>query len=186
MVDFERNRLVDLDPEQPGFNMLPLGKFPEVISASQDGCRAVTANRASCDLSFVDTTRLVARSFGNKQPSPGGWQRTRPGGGAEHRSRHRHRPAFARGPAGNCVPAATPDGGETISAENRCSNAGAYEGAGLPVHPWRALVTFPGCDLVALIDLPSGEIVSSVYVRPEGTVDAGRTRSARLNAAEPG
>jgi hypothetical protein len=35
------------------------------------------------------------------------------------------------------------------------------------------VVTFPSCDLVAVLALPSGNIVSSVYVRSTGVVDAG-------------
>ena len=34
--------------------------------------------------------------------------------------------------------------------------------------PWYALVTYPSCDLVAVIALPGGQIVSSAHVRPTG------------------
>ena len=34
--------------------------------------------------------------------------------------------------------------------------------------PWYALVTYPSCDLIAVIALPGGQIVSSAQVRPTG------------------
>jgi hypothetical protein len=36
---------------------------------------------------------------------------------------------------------------------------------------WRAVVTFPSCDLVALVDLPSGEIIDGAYVRRKVNAD---------------
>src|SRR4029453_5648902 len=55
-----------------------------------------------------------------------------------------------------------------------CQAGGAYDRAHTDTRaPWRAVVTFPSCDLVAVLEPPSGKIVSSVYVRSTGVVDAG-------------
>ncbi|HXU82679.1 MAG TPA: hypothetical protein VN914_14855, partial [Polyangia bacterium] len=177
VVDMDISRLVDLDPAQPGFNMLPVGAFPEVISASQDGCLVATANRGSCDLSVIDPQRLLAPTFGAKAASTGA------------------------GPLTTRVVPTTPSGrklqvapqeiaflpqpvaaldkryelAETgISPAALCQSSGAYDRTKPDQRlPWRAVVTFPSCDLVAVVELPSGTIVSSMYVRPNGVVDAG-------------
>jgi hypothetical protein len=180
VIDLDLDRLVDLDPTQPGYNMLPLGTFPEVVSASQDGCMAVTANRGSCDLTVVDTQRLLRPNFDEPAVSTGDGPlsvRVTPKT-ASGRDLHvapqeiaflpqKVEPAVkvtGSVPAGlnfmpsDPLPAATP-----VCAAPK---------AGQPA-PWRAVVTFPGCDLVAVVELPSGTILSSMYVRPEGLVDAG-------------
>src|SRR5258708_7001816 len=54
VIDADHWSLVNLDPANPGFNRLPIGVLPSQISASDDGCRLVTANHGSCDLSVVD------------------------------------------------------------------------------------------------------------------------------------
>jgi hypothetical protein len=50
--------LVDLYPRNPGFGFLPVGKLPEHVRVSSDGCKAVTTNLDSCDLSFIDSAEL--------------------------------------------------------------------------------------------------------------------------------
>jgi hypothetical protein len=56
----DRNGLVDLDPEVPGYNFVPVGQLPSAIARSEDSCRVVTANVGSCDLSVVDVPGLAA------------------------------------------------------------------------------------------------------------------------------
>ena len=63
LAEYRVSPLLDLDPRNPGYNQLPVGSLPEVISISDDSCRAVTANRGSCDLSLVDMSRLMAPQF---------------------------------------------------------------------------------------------------------------------------
>lgn len=161
-VDFDRNRMVDLDPAVPGFNMLPVGQLPEALSVSPDGCKTVTANRGSCDVSLVDNSRLFAGVFedGEAVTGPGavstrlavltdgGPLRSRPG-----------EIAFLPGPT-------------AASAAKSCQLAGSV-GADGAVKPWRAVMTFPSCGLVGLVEFPSGRLVSSAYVRATGLEDAG-------------
>src|SRR6266700_6255747 len=60
VIDMDNSKLVDLDPANADTNVAPLGVLPEQIAASDDGCRIVSANRGSCDLTMVDVGTLVA------------------------------------------------------------------------------------------------------------------------------
>lgn len=164
-VDFDRKRVVDLDEAVPGFTMLPVGQLPESVAVSSDGCKALTANRGSCDLSVVDNTRLLANLFDEGEPSTG------------------------RGPVVNDVSVITDSGplrarpgtvafvpeptAALSGAVNACQIAGSLALGQDDVRPWQAVVTFPTCGLVALVDVPTGRLVDSVYVRPDGVVPAG-------------
>jgi hypothetical protein len=63
LVDTAQGKLIDLDPYTPGFGFLPVGKLPEHIRSSKDGCWAVTANSDSCDLSRIDVSTVVHSSI---------------------------------------------------------------------------------------------------------------------------
>ena len=54
LIDVPNERLRDLDFKNPGYNFIPVGRLPEAIRASADGCYAVTANTDSCNLSLLD------------------------------------------------------------------------------------------------------------------------------------
>ncbi len=167
VIDLERGRLIDLDPDNFGYNFLPVGQLPEAIAASSDGCLVVSANRGSCDLTLVDPARLLASTI-DATPSTGTGSpfqtlvpRTRSG-------RLRSAPAEVV-----FLPEPTKD---LEGAVGLCARDGAAIVASdmtITRRPWRALVTFPSCDLVALIELPSGQIVSSVRIGPNGASLAG-------------
>jgi hypothetical protein len=161
------NVLVDLDPGQPGYNMVPLGDQPEVLSVSQDGCRAVTANRGSCDLGLVDPQRMLSPYFG--VPSATGT------GDVVTRVRFKTTSGeLNAAPAEiSFLPQPLPDLQNQVKSGIVCSDQNVADNGPYSQRPWRAVVTFPGCDLVAMVELPSGQIVSSVYIRPDGAVDAG-------------
>lgn len=161
-VDFDRNRMVDLDPAVPGYNMLPVGQLPEALSVSPDGCKTVTANRGSCDVSLVDNSRLFAGVFNNANAvtgpgsvstrlavlTDGGPLRSRPG-----------EIAFLPGPT-------------SAAATKSCQLTGSV-GADGAVKPWRAVITFPSCGLVGLVEFPSGRLINSAYVKASGLEPAG-------------
>ena len=63
VIDADHWHIVDLDPSSGGYGRLPLGSVPEQISVSDDGCRLVSANRGSCDLTLVDPSALLAPAF---------------------------------------------------------------------------------------------------------------------------
>ena len=51
--------LVDLDPQAPGYNFVPVGQLPSRIDTTNLGCEVVTANAGSCDLSMIDGRSLA-------------------------------------------------------------------------------------------------------------------------------
>ena len=151
VVDIDKGRLIDLDPGVFGFNLAPVGAMPEVLSASADGCWVASANRDSCDLGLVDPSLLLASLFSPARPAT-----------ENGRPVTRVAPHTISGRPLNAspkeilflLPSAAPGLCQTDKAPP-------------------ALVTFPSCDLVALLDMPSGEIKDSVYIRSAGVVSAG-------------
>ena len=159
VIDADHWSLVNLDPANAGFNRLPIGVLPSQISASDDGCRLVTANHGSCDLSVVDPAALLASTVA-RQTKDG----TVKAAGATivtnvvpqaKISGHKLR-LFA----GEVMFLPMGTASMTAAGENLCS--------GDPGHQWQALATFPSCDLIALIDLPSGVIQKAAYARKSG------------------
>lgn len=162
--------LVDLDTMSVGFAAAPLGELPEVLAASQDGCRVISANRGSCDLTLVNPAVLVGRyglpAAQRQTETQLPYARTivpRTASGrltvAPAEVTFLPQQTFGReGDADVC----DPNGVEgTTAAPVGAPAASAAAPAG-----WRAVVTFPSCDLVALIDLPSGDVLDSVQVVP--------------------
>ncbi len=167
VIDLQRHRLLDLDPRQPGYNMLPVGELPEVIASTQDGCKAVTVNRGSCDLTLIDSARLLQGAFGGATPSSGQDAPVARRIVPRTRSGRRLQVAPQELVMLPQFPLSHLEGDK-----NLCTEGSAIQPGGTP-GPWQALVTFPACDLVAMVNLPSGEITSAMYLRPEGLVDAG-------------
>ena len=190
-VDADRWKLADLDPDTAGYGTVPLGQDPEQISVSDDGCRLVSANRGSCDLTVVDPAVLVAPTLSNENggrvvppPAPTAPAQTfRPikGDGT---------PLLAAPYEAVFLPQDTSGllGYPTGDPNNPFANAPTNP-ITLPLLPtqkalcgdtptadpvggaaqsgpksWYVLVTYPSCDLVAVVALPSGKIVSSAKV----------------------
>ena len=178
VVDMDQGHLVDLDHSQPGYNMVPVGTFPDVMSASQDGCLVATANRGSCDLAVIDPQRLLAPTFGAMAAASTGAGPivtrvvpTTPSGRKLQVAPQEI--AFLPQLVASLDKRYAPDD-KGISGAKLCESGGAFDNTHQDQRkPWRAVVTFPSCDLVAVVELPSGTIVSSLYVRPNGVVDAG-------------
>jgi hypothetical protein len=159
VIDADHWSLVNLDPANAGFNRLPLGVLPSQIAASDDGCRLVTANHGSCDLSVVDPAALLAPTLalqtkGSTVSAAGSKIVTT----VVPRTKNSGRELRLFAGEVNFVPVGTAS--MTAAGENLCS--------GDPTHQWQALATFPSCDLVALIDLPSGIIQKAAYARKVG------------------
>ncbi len=141
-VDLDTGKLIDLDPQVFGFNMVPLGVLPESISVSQDGCRAVTANRGSCDFSAVDPSRVLAAKFSAPIPEAGQ--------GA--------RPVFrfsAQTASGDFLHAAPY---EVVFLHGRLPALPASPGDAPSCQAGkkgpRFVATFPNCGLVAVMEIP--------------------------------
>ncbi|HEY5091434.1 MAG TPA: hypothetical protein VIK30_15745, partial [Polyangia bacterium] len=184
MVDADNWKLVDLDTETGGYGQLPLGELPMQISVSADGCRLISANRGSCDLTLVDPSVLVAPVV-NRQNDPNvqvPMSRT---------ATSTIRPLRGDGTSLIAAPyeavflpqdtSLLAGGSLLCGGPGELAKAGPFgwgTPTGAPV-PWYALVTYPSCDLIVLLELPSGKIVRSVRAQrtADGTsvafVDAG-------------
>jgi hypothetical protein len=168
VIDADNWKLVNLDPANFGYNQLPLGVLPSQIVASDDGCRVVTANHGSCDLSLVDPAALLAPTFARAYP-------TVSSAAANPVVSTTVVPKTSAGVPLRVLPgeiAFLPRGTTQLPAQV-CDSAWT----------WQALVTFPSCDLVALLDMPSGEIKKAAYVRSTGT---GANRSVVLEPLADG
>jgi hypothetical protein len=163
VVDADHWRPVNLDPANAGYNRLPIGTLPTQISASDDGCRLVTANHGSCDLSLVDPAALLAPTV------LGGLAGVNGATSVSADNTKILTPVVPKTKSGRALslfageisflPTGTPN--MTVDGANQCSAN--------PSQPWQALVTFPSCDLVALIDLPSGTIQRAAKVTTTAT-----------------
>ncbi len=139
-------RLVDLDPGSPGFGFIPVGSFPTDLESTQDGCRVATANSGSCDLSVIDVPSVMKVAAGElKIPTgavvSGVIPRTTAG------------PLRARPQELVLVP---PTKAKAPTAA--CSRD----------QELRAYVTFPRCNLVAEVDLKTGQVLQGVVLLPGG------------------
>lgn len=197
-VDADHWKLADLDPDTAGYGTVPLGQDPEQISVSDDGCRLISANRGSCDLTVVDPSILVAPMLNDEN---GGNVLLPPGPTAPSQT---FRPLKGDGtpllappyeavflpqdtssllsyPTGdpNNPFQSTPKAGSKLPllpAQNQlCGDAPTVDPANWPAQPapksWYVLVTYPSCDLIAMVALPSGKIVSSAKVKAVQTAN---------------
>ncbi len=154
VIDADNWKLVDLDPQIAGFNQAPLGVLPEQIAASDDGCRVVTVNHGSCDLSLVDPAALLAPTLHASYPDV---------------SSSTGQPVFRqiqpRTASGRVLPVRA---GELAFVPVPTDLPTADQHLCRSDWTGRAIVTFPSCHLVALVDLPTGEIRDSFKVRANG------------------
>jgi hypothetical protein len=155
VADMDRSRLIDLTPAAPGYGLLEVGGTPEAIASTLDGCWVATANRTSCDFTLIDPARVLAPTFSTSSSSA--------------------LPASGTGDASRQIAVKTASGRELYAAigeiaflppqaipdPNLCSTGATP----------RAVVTFPGCDMVALLDFSfeaqSATIASAYYIRPD-------------------
>jgi hypothetical protein len=156
-------KLVDLDVGNPGTSLLPVGHLPISASASDNGCRVVTANAGSCDLSVVDSHALASVALGIEEPLDVDGEPVDPPEMVANLSPLRYDNTSAQwlplgiSPAQIIVaPAEASLGVGEVGDRYQC----------LPQAAGSAYTVFPGCDLVAEIDLVTGRILQSVqFVR---------------------
>ena len=160
VADMDRGRLLDLTPQAAGYGMLPVGGDPEAMAASQDGCWVVTANRTTCDFTLVDPARLLAATFSTSTTQAEPSSR---GGDTFHPLDTAHRLVVRTG-SGRPLHAST---GEIAFLPPPPQASPICLAGGTP----RAVATFPGCDMVAVLDLSfdtsTASIASAYYVRPD-------------------
>jgi hypothetical protein len=172
VINADAWKLVDLNPTLSSFNTYPLGRLPTQIVSSDDGCRLLTANRGSCDLSLVDPAALLQPTLAETTP---GLPAEAPGGLAaigttvypNYGPNHTRLPLLPQEVA--LIPTNT---GALMGSEQLCTSAWTGQ----------AIVTFPSCNLIALINLPGGEIVDGLYVRRSSD---GKVEPEPLNGRAP-
>lgn len=140
-------RLLDLDRASPGFGFIPVGSLPTALQATPESCYVVTANSGSCDMSLIDVPAVMKVAAGELKQSPSGAvvsssvPRTAIG------------PLRARPQDLLLVPTKAAPKGEAL-----CTRPKAL----------KAWVTFPRCNLVAEVDLISGQLTQGVVLGADG------------------
>ncbi|MCA9662582.1 MAG: hypothetical protein KC486_29855 [Myxococcales bacterium] len=166
--------LVDMDREAPGYQFVPVGELPSSVSVSADGCRGAVANYGSCDISVLDVPALAADAV---EVDIGGSPSSRVATVSPRRA--------------DGTPLAARPGHILIAPDDLSNSTAVGDGLGfgdvtdgicLPDQPKSAYVTFPGCDLIAEIDLLSGRILQSrqLLVAADGGIDVVDTGSDPL------
>ncbi|MEE9384127.1 MAG: hypothetical protein V3V08_12010 [Nannocystaceae bacterium] len=153
-------RLIDMDPATPGYNFIPVGELPSRVVRSDDSCRVITSNRGvhSCDLSVIDVPGVARHVFqvpGAAEAPSGLVKRVQPLRYASAIADPRWVPLGAR--PGEIIPTPT-----VLSQSTPIDGGGGLLDACSPEDPGSVYVTFPGCDLVAEIDLVTQQILQSV------------------------
>ena len=161
IADMDRGRLLDLTPLSAGYGMLPIGGDPEAIASTQDGCWVVTANRTSCDFTMLDPSYLLAPTFssGASLAVPSSTS-----GEASHRVVVKTRSGTRVLSTSTGEIAFLPPSTPASPGSNLCQPDAANATP-------RAVATFPGCDMVALLDFSfrysTATIVDAYYIRPD-------------------
>jgi len=165
--------VIDMDATAPGPQLISAGEVPSsmtITTGAHAGCFAVSANVGSCDLSVLDVTGLASYAFEEPpedEPSAYVSQIV---------------PRRADGTPLGARP------GQVIAVPPELSSAEAG-GAGCdPEHPGSVYVTFPGCQLVAEVDLRTQRILQSrQFVRDGGgfkVVDTGPDPVCPIDCAD--
>lgn len=168
------DRLVDMNPDVPGYNFVPAGVLPTEMTASGDGCRVFSANVGSCDLTVLDGQGMAryALELDPLVDQPSSLVGTLV-------------PRRFDQVLGTWVPlGARP--GDLIAAPLSLTTApGVDPGATLdpncdPLARGSVYVSFPTCNLIAEVDAQTGNILQSRQLVSDGmggqtVVDSGLT-----------
>lgn len=161
--------VVDLDRQAPGYNLLPVGRLPSALAGTANACQVITANAGSCDLSRINAIELAAYGLGGADTAeiPSSLVATIVPKGAGGR------PLASRPAKILAVPpriSSAAGSGESFEM--------APVGCEDPSGPSSVYLSFPGCQLIAEIDLNSQRVLQSRRFVPDGAggfdiVDAG-------------
>jgi hypothetical protein len=181
LVNVPNEKVVDISHPVPGFNFIPVGKLPEHVRVSDDGCVAVTANVDSCDVAVVDLPTMYNMSF-VVYPRDGG----APKGFDASNVVRRLTPTVNGKPLGarpswvELAPDTAPAlrGWETDEEGKNGEPGQCIPRSGRTQTDYHAWVALPGCELVVELDVsatkgdPSGmtpaEVIRAVHVGKSG------------------
>ncbi len=159
----QSERLVDLDPGSPGYGFIPVGSFPVDLKSTRDGCRVVTANSGSCDLSVIDVPMVMLVAAGELETPTGAVVST----------------VIPQTDAG--LLRARPQELVLVpTAKEKPDDITCDIWAASTKTKRTAYVTFPRCNLVAEIDLTTGKLIQGVVLHADG----GYTTTSPSCAAE--
>ncbi|HUS33142.1 MAG TPA: hypothetical protein VMZ53_31790 [Kofleriaceae bacterium] len=127
----------DADPLTPGKNSISVGEDPIAIATDKIGCKEVIANAGSCDLSILDVNKAIAGVYTptDREASVSRLE-VKNAAGAVIRAKPA---AMAFEPAGGNIGDACPSTATGI-----------------------AYIAYPGCHLVAGVDVGSGTMVTAI------------------------
>ena len=167
-------QLVDLDSRQPGYNFVPVGRLPVAAQTTSDGCRVMVVNEGSCDLSSVDVG-VVANGADIKTELPASVFPVTPTIAGNR--------ILARPKAIAIIPRTDVGARFSWAGPNGLPHQGIP--ACDPNYPYHAFVAYPACDLVAEINLATGEYVRGVFLHADGTMtDAGPAPSCPVECSD--
>lgn len=154
------NRLVDMDVESPGYDFIPAGQLPTELDASEDGCRVVSANVGSCDLSVLDAPGLAAFGLGS-DAELGDSEVDEPSTLASTLIPRTFDPVSGELRPLGARPGQILIAPDTLTQAPAPSPGTVLEGLCDARSPRSAYVSFPTCNLVAEVDLRTGNILQS-------------------------
>lgn len=161
MVSACEGEVVDTNIKLPGLNPIPVGEMPNHVSASDDSCRVLTSNAGSCDFSLVKTTAFATLGLGIEEERDGSIAATDDVttlvAQALDPQNGQWRPIGVSASALSIVPSSVL-GREVPEEGGSCD----------PSREYRAYALFPSCDLLAEIDLKSGQILQSLQWQKQG------------------
>lgn len=155
------NRLVDMDVSSPGYDFIPAGLLPTELDASEDGCRVVSANVGSCDLTVLDAPGLARYGLGSADELGRTDQVDEPSSLVAtlipvtfDAATNDYRPLGARPGQLALVPA-------QLTQAPGLGPGQTLEGVCDPLVRRSVYVTFPTCNLVAEVDMQTGRVLQS-------------------------
>lgn len=162
------NGLIDLDEAAPGYNFIPTGNLPTDLTATDDSCSVVASNRGSCDLTVINAEQIAGYAM-DIEPTlePSALVRNVV-------------PKRFDELAGQWIPIASrPADILGVPDELSASVSLPGEDPNLPVDACQpgasasVYATFPTCNLLAEVDLLTGNILQSLQFEEnaDGTVD---------------
>lgn len=161
--------VVDVDPDTPGYQLVPVGQLPSEIESTTLGCRVVTANAGSCDLTLLDGLGLAAIAL-----EAGGAEQVAPSSLVSKLIPLRS-DGLALGARPGALVAAPADLSTAISsAPDPVGGAGGFDDSLCQDDAQgSAWVTFPTCQLLAEVELSTGRLLQSrqFVTQEDGTVD---------------
>ena len=140
VIDVEGQEVRDADPLSPTTSAIPLGTMPVDIQPDRSGCYVASANAGSCDLSYLDVGSAI---------EPG--ERARVSRLAVVTDSGEPMRAKPRAMA-------TPPQTETIGRECEAAPQGLV------------YIAYPRCNLVAAVEIATGEIAGGVKFGDDGEV----------------